>query len=86
MAGRVRREWFERFLEGPARSHPNTPMPTIFERGKPASLAAVLDGDAARQREALWHYFAMGKDAPNPKAPPPVPVAAPPAVVEDDVM
>lgn len=77
VAGRIRRDWFERFLDGPARSHPSTPMPTIFERGKPAQLTSILDGDAAKQKDALWHYFALGKEAPSPKAPPPVPVAAP---------
>src|SRR5688500_614318 len=63
-AGRTRREWFDRFMEGPHRYYPSTPMPAIFERGKPATLAAVLDGDAARQKDALWAYLAQGKDAP----------------------
>lgn len=29
LAGRVRRDWFEHYLDGPARSHPGTPMPAI---------------------------------------------------------
>jgi cytochrome c551/c552 len=77
VAGRIRREWFDSFLEDPSRLHPGTPMPSIFPKGKRASLASVLEGDPVKQAEALWRYFALGKDAPNPKSPPPLPVAAP---------
>jgi mono/diheme cytochrome c family protein/glucose/arabinose dehydrogenase/cytochrome c551/c552 len=77
VAGRIRRDWFDRFLEDPARSHPGTPMPSIFSRGQPASLGTILDGDSVRQKDALWNYFALGKDAPSPKPPPPLPVTAP---------
>lgn len=79
VAGRIRRDWFDRFLEDPSRSHPATPMPTIFAHGKPATLNTILDGDPVRQKDALWHYFALGKDAPSPKPPPPLPVNAPSA-------
>jgi mono/diheme cytochrome c family protein len=74
--GRIRRDWFERFLEDPSRFHPGTPMPGIFPKGKPALLTSVLDGDAAKQRDVLWHYFALGPEAPSPKPPPPIPVSA----------
>jgi len=77
LAGRIRRDWFDRYLEGPARFNPATVMPAIFMKGKPASLSSVLDGDAARQKDALWSYFALGKKAPAPKPPPPLPVAGP---------
>jgi hypothetical protein len=77
VAGRIRRDWFDRYLEGPARAHPGTPMPTIFPKGQPANLASVLDGDPHKQKDALWSYFARGKDAPSPKPPPPMPVASP---------
>jgi cytochrome c551/c552 len=76
-AGRLRREWFDRYLENPLRYTPGTPMPTIFNHGKPATLAAILDGDAPKQKDALWAYFALGTDAPSPKPPPPVPITAP---------
>ncbi|MBY0523030.1 MAG: hypothetical protein K2R98_06510 [Gemmataceae bacterium] len=75
--GRIRRDWFERFLEDPARSHPGTPMPAIFQRGKPATVRHILDGDAVKQKEALWDYFVLGKEAPSPKPPPPLPVMVP---------
>lgn len=75
--GRIRRDWFARFLEEPGRSHPGTPMPGIFPKGKKATLMSVLDGDPEKQREALWAYFALGKEAPSPKPPPPLAVTAP---------
>src|SRR5204863_129528 len=48
-AGRIRRDWFDRYLENPMRFHPGTPMPGVFPHGKPAMLASVLDGDPAKQ-------------------------------------
>ena len=75
--GRIRRDWFDRYLEGPARFHPGTPMPSIFTKGQPASLSTVLEGDVQKQKDALWSYFSLGKDAPSPKPPPPMPIAAP---------
>lgn len=77
VAGRLRRDWFDRFLEGPARFHPNTPMPAIFFHKKPATLTSVLDGDPTKQKEALWSYLALGSKAPSPKPQPPVPAVAP---------
>jgi cytochrome c551/c552/glucose/arabinose dehydrogenase len=74
---RIRRDWFDRYLEAPARIHPGTPMPAIFPKGEPASLRSLLDGDSARQRDALWGYLALGKEAPSPKPPPPLPVGTP---------
>src|SRR5205807_5430009 len=77
VTGRIRRDWFDRYLEGPARAHPGTPMPAVFEKGKPALLKSVLDGDPQRQKEALWSYFALGKKAPSPKPPPAMPIDSP---------
>jgi glucose/arabinose dehydrogenase/mono/diheme cytochrome c family protein len=74
---RVRREWFDRYLDDPARSYPGTPMPSIFRRGEPAPLKAVLAGDAARQKDAIWAYLALGKKAPGPKPAPPIPIPVP---------
>jgi len=76
-SGRIRRDWFDRYLENPLRFHPGTPMPGVFPHGKPALLGAVLNGDAGKQKDALWAYLALGKNAPAPKPPPPVPVTPP---------
>jgi mono/diheme cytochrome c family protein len=81
-AGRIRRDWFDRYLESPMRFHPGTPMPGVFPHGKPATLTTVLDGDPVKQKDALWAYLVKGKDAPSPAPPPPVPVA-PPAAGEE---
>ena len=56
----------------PARSHPGTPMPAIFPRGKPATLPTVLDGDPVRQKEALWAISRWARMHPVPKPPPPL--------------
>jgi hypothetical protein len=73
---RIRREWFERWVEDPSRVLPGTPMPQIFKHGQPATLT-VLGGDAAKQRDALWEYLSLGKDAPAPKPPPLLPLEVP---------
>jgi cytochrome c551/c552 len=77
VAGRIRRDWFGRFLEDPARFHPGTPMPAVFPPGRPAALTSFLDGDARRQTEALWSYFALGSQAPSPAPPQPLSVDGP---------
>jgi mono/diheme cytochrome c family protein len=77
MVGRVRRDWFDRFLENPTRFNPGTPMPGIFPHGQKASLRSVLDGDPTRQKEAMWSYFGLGSRAPAPRPPPPIPIAGP---------
>jgi mono/diheme cytochrome c family protein/glucose/arabinose dehydrogenase len=74
---RIRREWFDRFLDDPLRVYPATPMPSIFRRGEPASLSSVLHGDATQQKDALWAYLAQGKKATSPKPPAPIPVPVP---------
>ncbi|WP_169981066.1 hypothetical protein, partial [Tautonia rosea] len=76
VAGRIRRDWFDQFVQDPSRFSPGTPMPAIFPEGR-TTLTSVLDGDATRQRDALWAYFTLGSDAPAPQAPPPVPLEAP---------
>jgi len=74
---RIRRDWFERWIEDPSRFQPGTPMPQIFKHGKPATLGHLLDGDALRQKDALWAYFSLGPEAPDPKPLPLLPVTAP---------
>lgn len=72
--GRIRRDWFNRYLEGPARFHPGTPMPTILPHGQKAPLTSILNGDPHQQQEAIWAYLRLGKDAPNPTPPPALPI------------
>jgi mono/diheme cytochrome c family protein len=74
---RLRRDWFDRWMEDPARIHPGTPMPQIFKKGQPATVKHLLEGDAIRQRDALWAYLSKGPAAPSPKPLPPLPIAGP---------
>jgi len=74
---RIRREWFDRWVEDPARVQPGTPMPQIFKHGLPATLGQFLDGDAAKQKDAVWAYLSLGKDAPAPKPLPLLPLDVP---------
>ncbi len=73
---RIRRDWYDRWMDDPVRVHPGTPMPQVFKRGQPASLK-MLDGDAAKQKEAIWAYLGKGKSAPAPKPLPQLEIAVP---------
>lgn len=64
LAQRLRRDWFNRWVEDPARIHPGTAMPKLAP-------------EALRQRDAFWAYFLLGKDAPPPRAAPPLVVEGP---------
>jgi mono/diheme cytochrome c family protein/glucose/arabinose dehydrogenase len=74
---RVQRPWFDRWLEDPGRVHPGTPMPAVFPRGRPPGQATVLGGDPTKQKDALWAYFALGREAPMPSAKPPMTIDTP---------
>lgn len=74
---RLRRAWFDRFLDNPSRVNPGTPMPAIFRRGEPAPVTGLLGGDAARHKGTLWHYFGLGGDAPTPAPKPPMEMPRP---------
>jgi mono/diheme cytochrome c family protein len=74
---RIRREWFDRWVEDPSRVQPGTPMPQIFKHGLPATLGQILDGNARKQKDAVWAYLSLGKDAPAPKPLPLLPLEVP---------
>jgi len=78
-AYRIRRDWFHRWLENPARIHPGTPMPVFFPKGEPAPISNVLNGDARRQMDAIWSFLSLGTNAPSPQPRPQIPVHAPAA-------
>lgn len=59
MPGRVRYDWFARWLHDPSRVRPGTRMPTFFVGGV-GSVTEVLGGDATRQIEAIWSYLSQG--------------------------
>lgn len=62
---RLRQDYFHRWLTAPMRLDPQTKMPTYFEHGR-SPLFNILDGDAEKQIQALWHYIGMGTEIPVP--------------------
>ncbi len=52
---RLRQEWFTRWMDNPSSVTPSTKMPRYSEEGK--SQRPELEGDAAKQFEALWNYI-----------------------------
>jgi hypothetical protein len=65
MPDRVKRDWFHRYLLDPNKFRPGTRMPTAWFNGV-SPLPKVLEGDPARQIEAIWVYLSEGKKAQLP--------------------
>ncbi len=56
-ATRLRKEYYLRWMANPLRIDKQTKMPRFSEDGKSTSLKSVLDGNAEKQFDALWHYL-----------------------------
>jgi mono/diheme cytochrome c family protein len=66
VTARVNQSWYVRWMKDPLRIQQGTRMPTVFlERKSP--YKDVLDGDPARQREAIWQYMAAARSLPPPE-------------------
>lgn len=63
---RLTKEYFVRWMRAPLRLEPGTKMPQFFPDGR-SPLVEVLDGDAARQIEALWQYLLEGEKIRPPE-------------------
>lgn len=63
---RLRYEWFRAFVRAPDRFRPGTRMTAFFATGQ-SPHGDVLNGDAARQIDALWAYATLGRFAPPPE-------------------
>jgi len=59
-AQRLRREWYDRWMDHPASVTPNTKMPQYAPAGK--SLNSAFEGDGAKQFDAIWHYLQSVKN------------------------
>ncbi|MBX3413468.1 MAG: c-type cytochrome [Pirellulales bacterium] len=57
---RINHEWFLRWMTDPQRMQPGTRMPTVFLEGR-SPYEDILQGDPARQREAIWHYLVASR-------------------------
>jgi len=55
ISGRLRREWYDRWMDNPASVTPGTKMPQYAPGGESPNPA--LNGNAAEQFNAIWHYL-----------------------------
>jgi cytochrome c2 len=65
MTTRLRRDWFHRYLLDPQKYRPGTRMPAAWPGGN-SIIPHVLEGDSARQIEAVWRYLLDGRRAKVP--------------------
>ena len=65
MTTRLRRDWFHRYLLDPQKYRPGTRMPAAWPGGN-SIIPHVLEGDSARQIEAIWRYLLDGNRAKVP--------------------
>ncbi len=63
---RLRPGWFTRLLADPGSLNQLTRMPLMWNDGM-SPVRDVLDGDPARQIDAIWTYLALGRSAPLPE-------------------
>jgi len=59
---RLRKDYFRRWILNPLRIDPLSKMPVYFDEEGMSPLYDVLDGDADRQLNAIWHYLLQGND------------------------
>lgn len=55
IGGRLRREWYDRWMDNPGSVTPGTKMPQYAPGGESPNPA--LNGNAADQFNAIWHYL-----------------------------
>jgi mono/diheme cytochrome c family protein len=61
---RLRRDWFDRWMDNPQRLAPGTQMPQYFLGGK--AQVPLLDADPVKHTAAMWDYFSLGTGLPLP--------------------
>ena len=54
--GRIREDYFHRWMDNPQSVTPSTKMPRYAQDNK-SQRTDVLEGDAKKQYEAIWHYL-----------------------------
>jgi hypothetical protein len=54
--GRLREEFFHRWMDNPAGVTPGNKMPRYAD-GNISQRTDILDGDAHKQYEAIWHWL-----------------------------
>ena len=66
VAGRLRYEFYRRWMFAPLRVDPRTKMPAFAPDGATTVVKDVLGGHAGRQFDALWHYLATSPKSSRP--------------------
>jgi mono/diheme cytochrome c family protein len=56
-AARLRGDWYRRWMADPPRLEPAAKMPKYADDDGRTAFRDVLDGDAARQFDAIWHFL-----------------------------
>ncbi len=67
-AARLLPDYYRRWFRNPVAIDPQTKMPVYFDEGR-SPLTEILEGDAERQMDALWHYLRFGAEMPAPGGP-----------------
>ena len=66
---RLLKPYFQRWLRNPLAIDASTKMPVYFDEEGRSPLVDVLDGDGAKQLDAIWEYLRLGEKMPPPPAP-----------------
>lgn len=66
MTGRIREDWFRRYLTDPTRYRPGTRMPTGFPNGQSVARE-IYEGKPDPQTAAIWTYLTDGPNAGLPE-------------------
>ncbi len=64
--GRIRPEYFQRWMRNPVRVWPGTKMPKFANDEGLTPLTDILDGNAEKQFEAIWNYLQAGEKIEAP--------------------
>lgn len=65
MAGRLRQDWFMRYIDNPQVYRPGTRMPAPWPFGN-VTIKDVLDADANKQMQSVWLWLSDGPSAAIP--------------------
>jgi mono/diheme cytochrome c family protein len=57
VADRLRPAYYWRYIRDPQRLRPGTMMPSFIAEDGSTPIQQVLEGNARRQFEAIWHYL-----------------------------
>ena len=66
VTGRIQKNWFHLYMRNPQRFHSTVIMPNYWPGGQ-SVRPNLLDGDPAKQIEALWNYLEDGPRAKKPR-------------------